>query len=262
MGSMSMDLKKSPFHSYFVFSVFAVITAGCAFLPHSSEVNQPQQPANFRNTAAVMNNALPLPVEIAEDIANISENGEITRNTDPKAQATREVAQQANPVAATESAAPTEPDPEAQPVEAVTQGKNKKPGKNQKYIVKRGDTLMKIAYQKYGDLMRWREIFNANKTRLKGINRLEVGQFLIIRGVEYVVIEKNGKPYLIRRRDTLAKISTKVYGLPGEWRRIWKNNSQMIKNPNKIYAGFTLYYEPLQAKGPEVRLRRPSSIKK
>lgn len=261
MGSVSMDLKKSPFHSYFVFSTFAVITAGCAFLPHSSEVNQPQQPANFRNTAAVMNNALPLPVEIAEDIANISENGEIIRNTDSKAPASREVAQDSAAPAA-EAEKPLEQAAEARATEPSEKSKSHKPGKNQKYVIKRGDTLMKIAYQKYGDLMRWREIFNANKTRLKGINRLEVGQFLIIRGVEYVVIEKNGKPYLIRRRDTLAKISTKVYGLPGEWRRIWKNNQQMIKNPNKIYAGFTLYYEPLQGKSPEVRLRRPSSIKK
>jgi len=73
---------------------------------------------------------------------------------------------------------------------------------------------------------------------------------LKISGVEYLVIKKNGLPYLIRRNDTLGKISNKVYGVPKHWPRIWKNNPELIQDPNKIYAGFTLYYEPLKTQIP------------
>jgi hypothetical protein len=44
--------------------------------------------------------------------------------------------------------------------------------------------------------------------------------------------------------DTLGKISKRVYGTVERWKEIWKNNEKLIKDPNKIYAGFTLYYVP------------------
>lgn len=118
-------------------------------------------------------------------------------------------------------------------------------GKDEKYIVKRGDTLMKIAFEKYGNLYRWREIYEANRNKLSGFNRLLSGMSLMIEGVEYIVIEKNGKPYLIEKGDTLVKISKEVYGERQYWKKLWKNNRQLIHDPNKIYAGFTLYYKSI-----------------
>jgi hypothetical protein len=104
---------------------------------------------------------------------------------------------------------------------------------------------MKISFEKYGNLYRWREIYESNKDKIGNYNMLTAGTILTIEGVEYVVIEKNGKPYLIRRSDTLTKIAGSLYGAPTQWRLLWENNKQLIHDPNKIYAGFTLYYQPL-----------------
>ncbi|PIP94727.1 MAG: hypothetical protein COW78_09545 [Bdellovibrio sp. CG22_combo_CG10-13_8_21_14_all_39_27] len=54
-----------------------------------------------------------------------------------------------------------------------------------------------------------------------------------------------GNPYLIKSGDSLSLISKKVYGDWREWPAIHKNNPQQIRDPNLIFAGFTLYYLPL-----------------
>ena len=107
--------------------------------------------------------------------------------------------------------------------------------------VRKGDTLMLIAFRTYGDYSMWKNIRNMNP----GINphSLVEGQKL-----KYQVPEEEfdwapaGKPYLIKRGDTLGSISNDKYGTPKKWRSLWENNRSMIKNPNLIFAGFTLYY--------------------
>ena len=54
----------------------------------------------------------------------------------------------------------------------------------------------------------------------------------------------DGNPFLIKRGHSLSKISDIVYENWERWPEIRNNNSDLIKNPNKIYAGFTLYYIP------------------
>jgi len=54
-----------------------------------------------------------------------------------------------------------------------------------------------------------------------------------------------GNPYLIKSGDSLSLISKKVYGDWREWPAIHKNNPKQIRDPNLIFAGFTLYYLPL-----------------
>lgn len=115
------------------------------------------------------------------------------------------------------------------------------------YIVKKGDTLMKISFAKYGNVYKWQKIFKANQQKISNFNQLRPGTELEIEGDTYVVIEKNGHPYLIRKNDTLLKISGQVYGDIKKWPLIWKNNKQLIHDPNKIYAGFTLYYLDLES---------------
>jgi len=115
-------------------------------------------------------------------------------------------------------------------------------GEVKKYVVKPGDTLMKISFESYGNVYRWREILNSNKAKIANYSVLTPGTELTINGVNYVVIDRNGQPYLIVRNDTLGKISRKIYGTNSFWRELWKNNPQLIHNPNKIYAGFTLYF--------------------
>jgi nucleoid-associated protein YgaU len=117
-------------------------------------------------------------------------------------------------------------------------------GEMSSYKVKRGDTLMKIAFQKYGDLYRWKEILDANPGKMTSANDLAPGQVLNLPGSDGVTIEQNGERYLIKKGDTLGLISNDVYGTKAKWKKLWENNRQLIKNPNKIYAGFNLYYVP------------------
>jgi hypothetical protein len=46
------------------------------------------------------------------------------------------------------------------------------------YLVKRGDTLIEIASKVYGDEARWRDIFQANRDKIRHPNRIYPGQKL------------------------------------------------------------------------------------
>jgi nucleoid-associated protein YgaU len=115
------------------------------------------------------------------------------------------------------------------------------------YKVQKGDTLMKISWEQYGDLFRWREIYALNKSKIQDPNHVPPGTVIQIAGKgrsPASAMEHNGDQYLIMLGDTLGKISGKVYGSMGKWKKIWENNKSLIRDPNKIYAGFYLYYVP------------------
>jgi nucleoid-associated protein YgaU len=65
--------------------------------------------------------------------------------------------------------------------------------------------------------------------------------------IKYAIPEKTfeyqaeGNPYLILKGDTLGIISTATYGTVKYWKNIWNNNKVLIRDPNRIYAGFTIY---------------------
>jgi nucleoid-associated protein YgaU len=202
----------------------------------------------FRGTAAIRNQTIPLPVDIAENILAI-ENGQIIDNS---AQQNKEKENNLNAILrkklsnkkSAQMIDQTHPLSGRRKFTRSTRSPDSSFGKKVNYKVKAGDTLMKIAYSKYGDIFRWRDIYSENQHIIKNYNQIKVGQTLLLNGDEFVVIDKNGEPYLIRKGDTLVKISKKIYQSPLYWRRIWKNNSQLIRDPNKIYAGFTIYYRP------------------
>jgi len=95
---------------------------------------------------------------------------------------------------------------------------------------------MKISYAKYGSIFRWKEIYAANRSVLSDFNKIPIGATILIHGVEFIVFEKNGEPYLIRKGDTLVRIAEKLYGNQARWRDLWLNNKRLIRNPNRIYA--------------------------
>ena len=46
--------------------------------------------------------------------------------------------------------------------------------------------------------------------------------------------------YIVKKGDSLWKISGKMYGNPLKWSRIYKANKDKIKNPNRIQPGMVL----------------------
>jgi nucleoid-associated protein YgaU len=106
---------------------------------------------------------------------------------------------------------------------------------------------MRISWEQYGTLFRWREIYQANKSRIADPNHVPPGTTIELPSDgrnPAAAAEHNGEQYLIVKGDTLGKISGKVYGTLQKWKKLWENNRQLIRDPNKIYAGFYLYYVP------------------
>jgi nucleoid-associated protein YgaU len=116
-------------------------------------------------------------------------------------------------------------------------------GSTKQYIVQKNETLMIIAFKLYGNYERWKDIASQNRGALKGNTSLRAGMTLnYIAPAEEFVWNPQGSPYLIRTGDTLVGISKEVYATMKKWKLIWENNRPLIKDPNKIYAGFTIYY--------------------
>ena len=116
-------------------------------------------------------------------------------------------------------------------------------GQFEDYTVQKGDTLMKIAFDYYGDIYQWRRVYQWNKGKISNINSVPAGTVLKMeqRGSP-LALDKSGSSFLIKQGDTLGTISGEVYGTQKKWKRLWEKNRQLIKDPNKIYAGFYLYY--------------------
>lgn len=114
----------------------------------------------------------------------------------------------------------------------------------QTYKVQRGETLMQIAFKLYGDISRWKELRRMNGDKLASNSALKSHMELkYMAPTSNFVWKREGTPHLIKNGETLGTISTTVYQTPKHWKKIWENNKILIKNPNLIYAGFTLYYK-------------------
>jgi len=113
------------------------------------------------------------------------------------------------------------------------------------YQTKKNETLMLVAFSIYGDYRKWRELYSLNKDVLGDSYDLSHRPILKYRKPLRPYTPPMGNPYLIKSGDSLSLISKKVYGDWREWPAIHKNNPQQIRDPNLIFAGFTLYYLPL-----------------
>lgn len=185
---------------------------------------------------------------VQADTANIDSGGNAeslpTIDTDvkPSEEPQPQEAQAPRPAEQPEDVAATAPAPnvDAQPAAAPVSGT----GQIANYRIQRGDTLMKIAFNVYGDIDQWKTIYALNKDALQSANALVVGSALKYdRPNGEPNIEKNGEPYLIKKGDTLGTIADDVYGKKSKWKKIYENNRSLIKDPNRIYAGFYLYYQ-------------------
>ena len=120
----------------------------------------------------------------------------------------------------------------------------------EKYQMQKGDTLMMVAFKIYGDYRKWKDLKKWNPR----VNNFKMGT-----DISYYVPEKSfgwlpsGEPYLVKTGDTLQVISMEKYGTTRKWKRIYKHNEPLIRNPNLIFAGFTLYYLPQRELASEVK---------
>jgi nucleoid-associated protein YgaU len=107
------------------------------------------------------------------------------------------------------------------------------------------ETLMMIAFKIYGDYMKWKEIADLNKEMFDHRYVIKKGMMLKFKvpQTEFKWTPK-GEPYLIDRGETLSLISQKVYDTANKWKKIYNNNRPLIRHPDKIFAGFTIYYVP------------------
>lgn len=133
---------------------------------------------------------------------------------------------------------------QTQAVEAsVTQQLRGYQGEFGQYEVRKGDTLMIIAYMVYGDYRKWRDIAEING--IEETEQVVPGKVLRYRQAwERLPNRPNGAPYMIQNGDTLGTISNKHYGTTQKWKEVWNNNRQLIVDPNLIFAGFTIYIMP------------------
>ncbi len=112
-----------------------------------------------------------------------------------------------------------------------------------KYTVKKGDTLMLVAFKLYGDYRRWRTLKEQNPG-LRNSALVPGTELTYSPPARPFSWNPQGRPHLVRTGDTLVIISQDKYGTPKHWKDIWKNNEPLILDPNLIFAGFTIYYLP------------------
>lgn len=110
------------------------------------------------------------------------------------------------------------------------------------YVVKPGDTLMMVGFRLFGDYTYWKDLKKWNKLSSM---KLEKGMVLKYKAPrEEFVWRPNGLPHLVRKGEYLGSISKDKYGTVKRWVEIFNNNKPLIKDPNLVFAGFTIYYVP------------------
>lgn len=115
-------------------------------------------------------------------------------------------------------------------------------GAEGQYHVQKGETLMMAAFKIYGDYRKWKDLKAWNKGK-------KIGEGAVLK---YYVPDQtfgwqpDGMPYLVKTGDTLQVISMDKYGTTKKWKHIYENNRPLIRDPNLIFAGFTIYYVPIR----------------
>lgn len=205
--------------------VFALSSTGCSklFKKHDEQTGEDITQADTANVdMSATGNAEPLPV---------------TDPAAPQAVPTDNQGQTPEQIVDAQSPAPSPATDIAPPAATGS-------GEVANYTVQKGDTLMRIAFNLYGDISKWKDVYEMNKGTLKDASQLSPGMTLKYdKPASEPAIEKNGDPYLIKKGDTLGTIADDIYAKRSKWKKLWENNKTLIRDPNKIYAGFYLYYQ-------------------
>lgn len=119
-------------------------------------------------------------------------------------------------------------------------------GETAEYHVKAGETYMQIAFKLYGDVSKWKDI-KALNPQVKEVHLRAGTKLKYERPAQEFVWQPTGTPYLIKTGDTLGTISNSFYQTTAKWKELWQHNKKLITNPNRIYAGFTMFAPDLSA---------------
>lgn len=118
-------------------------------------------------------------------------------------------------------------------------------GSKMPYIVRVGDSLSSIAKLIYGSAERWSEmaelssIKNPNLVKPGDVVYYQLGQETLAFATAYESAPRN--EVTVQRGDTLAAIAQRVYGQQGDWKFVWRQNSN-IDNPDRLEVGQTIHY--------------------
>lgn len=175
-------------------------------------------------------------IELADAVEFTEESEDVIADTVPEALTDVEPAVQEQPMVV-QDGSPVQ----VEPMAATT-------GEIGTYTVKENETLMMIAFNIYGDYSRWREIAKLNANVLNGSNVRKDMQLSYNVPAQPFIFNPSGNPYLVKEGDYLGKVSMNTYGTSKHWQAIWDNNKPLIKDPNVIFAGFTIYTPIIQGR--------------
>ncbi len=113
----------------------------------------------------------------------------------------------------------------------------------EQYQVQSGDTLMMIGFKLFGDYRYWRELKAWNNIKSGDLKKGMVIKYKPLNDGKFVW-RPNGLPHLVKKGEYLGSISYDKYGTSKKWKQIFDNNRPLLRNPNLIFAGFTIYYVP------------------
>ena len=117
------------------------------------------------------------------------------------------------------------------------------------YTVERGDSLWKIAQNRYNSGYKWVEIARENDLANPGLLavgqelRLPVVQAPAVAGLtEGVEVESaiEGGEYKVEKGDCLWEVAVRAYGDGYAWTRIWQANRDLLNSPDLLENGMTL----------------------
>ncbi len=203
--------------------VMSLGLVSCSGSKSAQNVNQETPQVELSNADEYIDNLAEEPETPVDEVVAVEENASVqeVKSSEPLADSSADPIMEAAPVITESVSAGTE----------------------QVYTVQRNETLMIVAFKLFGDYHKWKELANYNADTLKGNLSVKAGTKLkYLAPAEEFVWNPEGLPYLIRTGDTLGRISKTVYTTEKKWKLIWDNNRPLIKDPNRIFAGFTLYY--------------------
>jgi nucleoid-associated protein YgaU len=106
------------------------------------------------------------------------------------------------------------------------------------YTVKSGDTLSGIARGQLGDERRWTQIYVLNRKDIRDPNRIFPGQVFVLPPREPVGAIP--RLHIVVTGDTLFGIARVQLGDGNRWPEIFRLNSDVIDNPDRIIPGQVL----------------------